>query len=464
MNVFERFNSVHLLGFVCLFALLISSCNDPSSLGSELLDEDLLEVEYTDTFTVIATTIEGTDSILVYDETTLTNDLFAGEIQDPFFGSETYDAFFLPGLGATIPSFYDYDNNQFATVDSVVLIVNVDTSLYYGNTDATHSVDVFMLQDEVDFDGTYYSDQDFETLMTPIAENEEFKLKFEAFGVSFNGDTTLTAPSIRLKLDNSVGEALVMDTSAVKNDTLIREVVPGFKIVNRANETAVLPLDLSTKTLIDKGNKLYIYYTDTVPSFYAFPLGGVRHIYQESDISGSDLETAINTPSTGEELVYIKGYGGADIKLEFPTARFEALGDVLLKKAELEVTVAPQTGDDDEIYPPMQLIYIDQEDPDTGERERVIDLVNASIGATIESGFGGVLRQELDDNDEVIRSFYTFNLTSYFQSLLEENTEETGVLYLEAASPELIIGRSILYGTESDTYPLKLKMTYSIPN
>ena len=449
MNVVKRFNSIHLFGFVCLFALLISSCNDPSSLGSELLDDDLLDVVYTDTFSVIASTIEGTDSILVYDEFTLTNDLFAGEIQDPFFGSETFDAFFLPGLGATIPSFYDFTNNQFATVDSVVLIVNVDTSLYYGNVDATHNVDVFLLQDEVDFEGEYYSDNDFETVMTPVAENQEFKFSFQNFEISFDGDTTFTAPAIRLKLDNSVGEALVMDTASVQNDTLIREVVPGFKIVNRPNETAVLPLDLSTKTLIDKGNKLFVYYTDTISKFYAFPLGGVRHIFHESDISGTDLETALNDPSKGEELLYTKGYGGADIKVEFPTARFESLGDVLLKKAELEITIAPQSGDDDEINPPMRLIYIDSEDEDSGERELVVDLINASIGSSIEAGFGGTLQTELDENDEVIRRYYSFNVTSYFQSLIEENTDETGVLYVEAASPELIIGRSILYGTES---------------
>ena len=159
-----------------------------------------------------------------------------------------------------------------------------------------------------------------------------------------------------------------------------------------------------------------------------------------------------------------RGYGGADVRLEFPTARFEALGDVLLKKAELEVTIAPLEGDDDEIFPPMQLLFIDSEDPDTGERERIIDLVNASLGATIELGFGGTLTEELDENGQFVRNYYTYNLTNYFQSLLEENTEETGVLYLEAASPILIIGRSILYGPGSDTFPMKLKLTYSIPN
>ncbi len=464
MNVLKRFEKTFLfVGVLFSLALFLSACNKDSKLGSDLLDDDLLQVEFTDTFSIIASTIAGEDSILTYDDFTITTELFTGSIDDPFFGTQTFDAFFLPGLGATIPSFYDADNDAFATVDSVVLIVNVDTSLYYGDTSAVHNVDVFLLEEEPDFDGTYYSNQDFATQMMPVAENQQFVLNREAYSFIFDGDTTSTAPSIRLKLDNSIGELLVMDTAAVKSDTLIRDVIPGFKIVNRPDRSGVIPMDLETKTLIDRGNKLFVFYTDTVSKFYAFPLGGVRHIFNENDKSGTDVELALTTPSIGDSLLYIQGYGGADIKVEFPSASFSALGKVVVKKAELEMTVAPQQGDED-FFESMSLIFIDSEDPDTGERERVVDLLNASAAGAIQAGFGGSLREERDENDELIRTFYNFNLTAYFQSLLEDGSDETGVLYLKAASPELIIGRSVLYGPNHSTYPMKLKLTYSIPN
>ncbi len=460
MNVFQRLNSSL---FIACFALLIMSCNDPSIVGSGLLDDDLVQVEFTDTFSIVATTITGVDSILTYSDIQVTNDVFIGEIDDQYFGTQTFDGFFLPGLGATNPSYYDYDNEAFPTVDSVVLILNIDTSLYFGDKDVLHDVDVFLLEEEPDFDGEYYSNQDFATDATPIGENVDFKVDFEDYQFIFDGDTTETAASIRLKLDNSLGEMIVMDTFAAASDTLFRDLVPGFKIVNRPDATGVISLDLETKTLLDRGNKLFVFYTDTISKFYSYPLGGVRHLYNEKDRTGSALEEALSTPSIGDSLLLIQGYGGADIKLEFPTARFEALGNVLLKKAEIEMTVASLPGDD-EFDNPMRIIYIDSEDPDDGEREIVIDLVNASNASAITSGFGGTVQEERDENDELVRRFYTFNVTAYFQQLLKEGSDETGVLYLEAASPELIIGRSVIYGAGHSTYPMKLKFTYSIPN
>lgn len=460
MNVFQRLNYLLCVAFASLFIL---SCNDPSSIGSDLLDDDLLNVESTDTFTVIAQTIPGVDSILTYKAGELTNDVYIGRLEDPIFGNQTFDGFFSPGLSAVIPSFYDSDNNAFVTVDSVVMIVNVDTTLYYGDKDAIHNVDVFVLDEEPDSDDEYYSNQDLSVNMTPIGENLEFKMNFDKFTYSFDNDTTTTEPSIRLKLDNSFGEMIVMDTAAVKNDTLLRKIVPGFKIVNRPNESAVISMDLSTKSLSDVGNKLFIFYTDTISKSYNFTLGGVRHIYNEKDIAGSDLEQSFNSTETGDSVLYIQGYGGADVKLEFPTARFEALGNVLIKKAELEVTIPSEHAEDD-VFSPMRIIYIDSEDSEDGERSRVIDLINAGNAQAIDRAFGGNLQEERDENEELIRRFYNFNLTAYFQNLMAENTMETGALYLEAASPELIIGRSLLNGPGHSTYPMKLKITYSIPN
>jgi hypothetical protein len=461
MNVFQRFNISFLIAFG---VVILFSCNDPSTIGSDLLDDDLIDVEFTDTFSINAITIQGEDSLLTYSDIKITNDLYTGQMDDPFFGKQTFDGFFLVGLNSVSPSFYDFDNDEFATVDSVILLINVDTTLYYGDKEATHNVDVLVLEEELDFDGEYYSNEDFATKMIPAAQGQEFKLNYEAYEFLFDGDTVTTAPSVRLKLDNSIGELLVMDTASVKNDTLLRDILPGFKIVNRPDETAVLPLDLSTKTLIDRGNKLFVFYTDTIAKFYPFTIGGVRHVYNEKDIAGSDLETAIATPSIGDSLLYVQGYGGADIKLEFPTANFETLGNVLLKKAEIEMTVADVPGDDDEIFQPMRLVYIDSEDPDTGERSRIIDLINASNAQALEAGFGGVLTEERDDNDELIRRYYTFNVTAYFQQLIDQGSTETGNLYLEAASPELILGRSIIYGPNHSTNPMKIKLTYSIPN
>jgi len=53
MNVFQRLNTSL---FLACIAILIISCNDQSTVGSDLVDDDLIQVEFTDTFSIIAST------------------------------------------------------------------------------------------------------------------------------------------------------------------------------------------------------------------------------------------------------------------------------------------------------------------------------------------------------------------------------------------------------------------------
>ena len=462
MNWIQKVNTrIAFIAAVFISTLWIS-CNNPSFVGSELLDQDGVEVVFTDTTTLITLIVEGTDSIKTNDGTMFTTDAFVGEIDDPFFGTQKYDAFLQVGLGSSVPKFYDFTNNAFATIDSIIMILNVDTSLIYGNEEALHDIEVHLLEMEVDDEAELYTFDDLPAQMTPISEIQDIVISRENYEIRFEGDSSLTTPAIRIKLDDAFGQMIINDTTFVKSDTLLRDILTGFKISSTPSESSVIPLDLGTKPLAEIGNKLLVFYTDTVPKLYSFPLGGVRHNFVQQDHSGTALESAFNNSEFSDSLIFIQGFGGADLKIDIPYANYNNYKDILVKKAVIEVTVADLSGDNDKLTP-IPVLTLTKKD-DSGERvslEDVILALTSNLG--LQTGFGGVLQEEEDDNGVVIRRFYTFNVTNYFQNLIDLDSNQSSTIYMEAAIPEISPGRSILYGPGNSVNPMRLNITYSIP-
>lgn len=460
MLQFHRMNikTLFILSFTFIF---LFACNDPSDVGSELLDQDGIDVIFVDTITMNVKTVAGEDSLRTNGVGRVSQDLFLGEIRDDYYGFKKFDSYMQVSIASVPPAFYDYDNNSFATLDSIVLLVNMNDGLFYGDTLAKHNVQVFQIDQEFDDSEELYTTDEL-SAMVPISTVQEVVPSFDNYEVIFDGDTTITGPSLRVKLDNSFGEMIINDTTSVKTDSTFRDFFKGLKLVSETDKTSVLPIDARVKSLTDIGNKIILYYTDTVPKFYPFVLGGVRHVNVTSDITGSDLETAFDNEILGDSLLFLQGFGCADAFIEFPFANFENFGNILVKKAELEVTVADLEGDDDQITPIKLLFLFEKDDED--ERVLISDVFSAQSTNLLSTVFGGSLQQELDGNGVVTRRFYTMNMTQYFQELVKENSSESNKVYLGAAVPELTPERSALYGPGHSQFPMKLKLTYSLPN
>ena len=181
-----------------------------------------------------------------------------------------------------------------------------------------------------------------------------------------------------------------------------------------------------------------------------------------SEISGTDFENALDNEVLGDSLLYLQGFGCGDAMIEFPHANFENFGNILVKKAELEITVASLEGNDEELSP-IKLLFLFEKDDDD-ERVLIQDIFAGQSTNLLSTIFGGSLQEELDGNGIVVRRFYTMNITQYFQDLIKENSGEVNKLYLGAAVPELSPERSILCGPGHSQYPMKLNLTYSLPN
>ena len=114
------------------------------------------------------------------------------------------------------------------------------------------------------------------------------------------------APQLRLKLNDSFGQALFNNASAAKNDTIFNEFFKGLYITSKSpnNESFVYGLNLSDEALIAQSgiNKLIMYYTvsDTVKKSYEYNLHTATINKFDHDRSGSLVEKYISNTDVSD--------------------------------------------------------------------------------------------------------------------------------------------------------------------
>ena len=95
-----------------LFLALVFSCNDPTFVGEELLEQDQAEVFFTDTFGLRATTIRN-DSVLTFVPPESLSAIFTeflfGKFEDPVFGRTEAHIFAHLSLLTRNPDFVNAD-------------------------------------------------------------------------------------------------------------------------------------------------------------------------------------------------------------------------------------------------------------------------------------------------------------------------------------------------------------------
>ncbi|MEZ4948035.1 MAG: DUF4270 family protein [Saprospiraceae bacterium] len=107
---------------------IISACNEPGLIGSDLVEDEQVELFFTDTIHPQISTVRG-DSVRIYAPSiaTLDNYLF-GNYNDPIFGNQNASLYFRLKSPEVNPDF-DIANR----IDSIVLILDIDSATVYGN-------------------------------------------------------------------------------------------------------------------------------------------------------------------------------------------------------------------------------------------------------------------------------------------------------------------------------------------
>ena len=429
--------------------LLLVMCNDPSPLGSDFLKDVELDIGFTDTFSINAFTIHE-DSIETYSPSSLTpiRTYLVGTLNDPIFGrSESniytqldYDVFSPPSLSD-------------AVLDSVVLTLAFDSLGIYGDTTQPLQIQVDRLIENMNIAESTYSNHGF--LGKKVGELTNYIYSADSITIiepnsSGDLDTIQTAPQLRIRLNNSIGEELIeLDTSGVLDADNIYDHLYGLGIKTVASNQAMLGIDLNSEY-----STLTLYYEKNSNKYkYSFLMSSAvkRTLEFSTDHTGAPVESFLDDSTKGDSLDFLQPLGGTNIQLSVPA--LANLSNYIINKAELECYVATVDGDNLDFYPPANQVA-----PYEEYENELIPATDVFIGNDVRfllSTSGGTV-------EEVSTGLYRYraNISSHLQDMINGTIENKVFLvpYPRRESPR----RTIVYGPHNPTYPMKLRITYTL--
>ncbi len=421
------------------------ACSDDSNIGSELLNNESLNLEFVDISPLPMSTVTEDPVPLFIIGDFGTSDLSTyplGSVDEPIFGSNQTTIFMDIHKSVGTPEF------DGKTLDSIVLLLPYDTLGTYGNLDASHLIEVFELTEgfEEDVD-TFFSNTSFAYEPVAIGSVDLVpNTRDSVFAYAPTEDSIIGyLPHLRIKLDDAFAMAFFEENDGVVDDTTFIKENFGFAIRSTPSDNSFFGLNLANSSLNQR--ELAVYYSEVDSAIrYDFPVAVNRSYFADIDYSGSDIETALTDPAIGDSLLYVQGMEGVNIKIDL--SALDDLSDVSLNVAELEFFVAELGEDNLDLYPPIDAFYLAYEDED-GDRVFIEDYVES---LSISNFFGGTLE---DDTNGLKK--YTLGVTSHVLDIISGEIASKE-LFLVPVRREQEVNRTILYGPNHSQYPAKLRL------
>ncbi|WP_116105034.1 DUF4270 family protein [Lewinella sp. IMCC34191] len=347
--------------FALLTLLLLGACTDPITVGSDLLGDDRAGVGES-TAIPFSTRVVEEDSLFILNGTSDTISRYVlgpnfsfGELDEPTFGKTTHSVYIVPWLprdrGVTVlPPFVTRGG---ATIDSVVLILPIDTLAGIYGPGRTFPFRATELTENVEINGTdYYSTFTRETLGADLGGAATFSVSTTPIPVR---DTTITsgAPEYahaRIPLSLELGNRFQgYDASVYESDAAFKEVFSGLYLTPSGPTDAIVNFQLTDPQNVTPYSGLNVYYSDSTgsPRFYRLPVQLAIPNY------AYDYANALVEPLLDEEadndLVAIAGKGSLMTEINFgDLSQWEG---TVINRATLEIPVADVVGVDYDEYP-----------------------------------------------------------------------------------------------------------------
>lgn len=456
-------------------SVVLTSCADPTSVGAELLEEDLADLGFTDTVSVMATVVES-DSVITYSLGFQLESYLFGKYQDPLFGLTESTVNIQIRLPRNRPILDLAERPEFVgtTLDSIYLILPYDPDGYYGSFGELFTMEAYRITDEFENTELYYSSDRLAFDDLPRLDdfdNPPFKPGVDSTAIYTysNGevDTNLTfIPHLRLRLDESIPilqEAFFnIDDEFYGSDDSLLNVFKGMHL--RTNTTTE---GLASFNLRSTLGGIYVYGTEpsTDSSFhYQFEINefSVRSVQFEHTYDNSAAEAFIGSTELSDSLLFVQGMQGVNSRLTFPFV--EDLKGIIVNKAELEIAVAEIAEDNPAVYlPPEQILIAEPLDGDETQLQLISDIILSGNANSLDDLFGGLVESGGEDAPDV----YRFNISSHFQDMIDGVVANE--IYLLGYPLSTIADRGkaeranrvVLYGPGHSTYPIKLNLTFT---
>lgn len=457
----NSFRTISLV-ILCALSIFLTNCTDPLEVGANLLDEDRAQVGFTDTLTLKARTVRG-DTVRAFSPGVgaISNFLF-GRTENPYFGI-TEAAFYiepllLRDLGG-IPVEFATDPTM-AFIDSVVLVLPLDSSGIYGRVNGNFGIEVYEVMEAItpqeDEDGavSFYSNASFATLPTPLAStsfrpnyvDSVFVKKEISFATLDTVD--LRVPHVRVRLDDSFGQRFIRnDTSVYVSDSTLLDHFKGLYVKPTGVAPGIIDFDLNRSW-----PGIYFYYRlrgDTL--VYNLELGSIgRRVSQYNHIyDGYAVGDVLDTPNTPDSLLFLQGLQGLMVAFEVPG--LADFSNKVINKAELELKVAVPDDYDIAANPVVdQIIALRKNDDGQFVAINDVSILPNDLGLY----FGGQPEEQEDGS-----LLYTLNLSIHTQYLIDGS--EPATVYLAVLPRPGNASQVILRGPASLEHPPVLKVSFT---
>jgi len=439
--------------FLFLFILLFSSCRDEIFVGSGLLDNEKILVDFTDNITLKSETIAG-KAVNTFDSVSVSSrqTVVLGQLNDNVFGKFNGDLALTINLNSTPPS-YPIDEKPLK-FDSLVLVLTYDTLGNFGQTNTEFDIDVYQLNEKLPRTTTIKSDLNVDYNFTPIGSKTTSIASRDSVPIinHLDGKAIKQLPQLRIKLDNVLGESILKNKDASLRDSAFVELLKGIYVkATPQNQNATFGLNLSSSARTSTvSNRLIMYYTeaDTAKKTYNYAINSRFVNKIERDIAGSKLESQINDPLLSNQFSYVQGMAGPKTKISFPD--ISALQGKFINYVALELTVEEETNQVG-IFRPIKQILAERKHTDS-TFVYITDIIQTV--ASFETVFGGGLKK----TNGIFT--YRINITNHIKQALKDPEFDSDI-YITTFSEIEDIYRSVLYGADHPQYKMKMKVNFT---
>ncbi|MEM9992428.1 MAG: DUF4270 family protein, partial [Bacteroidota bacterium] len=368
-------NLVHtyICSFVAALLLLITACNEPSLIGTDLVDEEQVDVLYTEAVPLQLTTLKN-DSVLTYRTGAIPSGQPCGIFADPLFGTTTAQLYGELGLER---SNWDFTSLLPEKVLALDLILPYNTNLCYGDFSDIFNYELYELDTDMNPEDDYYTNIDTIAFgPMPIGRLSDVISPFDSTSILDyrSSDTVLELryPHLRIPLEElfkmQFVEQLAADTLNVENDANFQENVLKGLHLRASTPTAGLPVfDLQSRyagirmVYEEDGNNDGTVTPGEIRE-YLFPFssitfGGAKAVAVdiEHDYTGTFADDFVSNPNT-QDTMLIQGTVGLLGEVAFPD--LSGLENIIVNQAILEVTVLDLPDDNPNLYPPIDLLRV----------------------------------------------------------------------------------------------------------
>ncbi|MEL6141754.1 MAG: DUF4270 family protein [Bacteroidota bacterium] len=432
----KSFSFLHFFSSFFFFLFLVFGCTDPITVGSELLSSDRATTGFDASVPIDLRTVPE-DSIIVFDAS-ISADLsrsIIGVTEDPIFGRTTRSTYviFSPALdptGATvdIPDFTAFPDSF--DVDSIVLILPIDTIGLYGNVIGNPiEYRVNEITEPLDREVDFLSNSSLTISNTPLAEGSFIPQNFE----TLLHDTLIRESTLDIHVRIPMGEELIdrfenADTSAYATSGDFREaLIEGVFIEPTTVNNGTFAFN--HRSFNAKMNVYYSTPNNREKGFYAVDVNLSLPNFR-FDRNGSRAEELLNL-SLNNETSLLEGAGGL--------------------MTEVEIFLDSLDGFNYDQFAPAEFITLYYRDADG----RLILIEDETISAPGTRVFfiGG----ELEEEDG--RFVYRVNLSVHLQRIIDE--EIPPVVYIRTIPTQTNPARAIMIGPDASEFPMRLKVAFT---